>query len=110
MPEDVAIAQLLRSRAALAGQIDRHMKMATKLHEQLVHVDATRRTLGYDGPYLVKKDKQVGMSGLFARNELRRTIPALLVANKDGMTARQIALEICQQKAWDAASGRCWNP
>src|SRR5690606_13460346 len=66
--------------------------------------DETLRLVGYDGPDLTVGAKRASTAGLFARNELQRTLFALLREHPKGMTSRQMALKMCADKGWDSAN------
>lgn len=102
MPTEHAISALLQTRKEIAGQIEALSKKVTTLEQDLIHVDATLRIMGYDGPGLSLGARRSSSAGLFHRNELGRYIREYFRKHPDGFTARDLCRTICLERGWDS--------
>lgn len=104
MPEEHAISALLQTRKEIAGQIEALTRKIGELEQDVIHLDATLRIMGYDGPGLSMGARRASAAGLFHRNELGRHVRDHLRQNAEGFTCRQLCESICEQRGWDATS------
>ncbi|WP_417463255.1 hypothetical protein [Kordiimonas sp.] len=102
MPTEHAISALLQTRKEIAGQIEALEAKVATLQADLIHVDATLRIMGYDGPGLTMGAKRASTAGLFHRNELKRYVQDYFRKHPEGFTCRQLCLDICLQRGWDS--------
>ncbi|RWJ39801.1 MAG: hypothetical protein EOR29_25210 [Mesorhizobium sp.] len=91
---------MLRRRSEIVGAIGHLEAKATSLRDDLHHLDASLRILGYAGDQARLPVRKACSSGLFHRKELTRLVTALLRDNPDGLQASEIAIAIARDKGW----------
>lgn len=90
---------LMRRRNELAGEVKHFQDMAEAKRRDLDHINQTLVIMGYPVPGT--KPKAVRTSGLFFKGELPRMILEQLRTAPEGITARQIAVQITEAKLWE---------
>lgn len=92
-----AISALKDKRARLAGELIEARKRIADLQADIKTLDAALKIFGHATEVKPIKPRTV----LFARNELKRLIIAIMRENPDLKSNREIAEEIIRRKDWE---------